>query len=117
MSKQRLGRRSWLWADSTRLAGFAFVLVGLVTAVALTTSDQDQAIAMAAVVVAGILVHLILRTRFGYQAVHQRLARARAQWAGAQRWTYRGDDLGAHPTTIDLALPRGWRPPMTTASM
>lgn len=117
MSKQRLGRRSWLWADGARLAGPAFVLVGLVTAVALTTSDQNQAIAMAAVVVAGLLGHFVLRARFGHQAVHKRLARARAQWADAQQWTYRGDELGAHPTTIDLALPRGWRPPMATASM
>ncbi|HLS13319.1 MAG TPA: hypothetical protein VK095_02280 [Beutenbergiaceae bacterium] len=120
MSTQRLGRRSWLWADGARLAGPAVVLVGLVTAVAVTTSDQDQAIAMAAVVGAGILGHFVLRARFGYRAVHKRVARARAQWADAQQaqqWTYRGDDLGTHPTTVDLALPRGWRPPIAMASM
>src|SRR5690625_8038636 len=72
MSTQRLGRRSWLWADGARLAGPAVVLVGLVTAVAVTTSDQDQAIAMAAVVGAGILGHFVLRARFGYRAVHKR---------------------------------------------
>src|SRR5699024_4520839 len=119
VSSRAFGRRSWTWARGVPLLVAAATIAGAVAAVAWTTSQPQtvQMLALAGVIVVGVLCFVAGRARFGAPAVRRRVAEARRRWAASRGWTFTGDQPAADPAIVDLLLPRGRQQPQPVASM
>ncbi|WP_261166466.1 hypothetical protein [Microbacterium sp. Marseille-Q6965] len=108
-ARPALGARAWTGTAGRPL----FVGIGTVAAAVLAavlTGSLPQPARMgivAAILVAGVVLALVVSGRSGVEAVHGRVAAARAAWAAAHGWT-QGGDGPADPQDVDLAIPRGW---------
>lgn len=104
-----LSRRAW-----TRVSGILPVTaVGTIAAVCLCAlipvPQMLSTLIVGATVLAGVLVGVAWNARSGAEAVHRRVALARAAWAGQRHGAEILPDGHADPRDVALALPRGWR--------
>ncbi len=104
-----LGRRAWTGAAGrSLLIAVGTIVVAVIAAVLTGGLPQPIRVAIvAAVLVVGVLVAVLVVDRRGAEAIHASVEAARAAWAQHHGWVPVADGP-ADPADVELAVPRGW---------
>ncbi len=103
-----LGRRAWTAAGAVLPTTGVATIAGCVLAAGLT-QGSTRSIATVVVLAVGVVVGLLWSRAAGADAVHGRVASARAAWAGSRTDVLAGPDGAPDVRDVALALPRGWQ--------
>ncbi|MFK4853295.1 hypothetical protein ACI3KT_16790 [Microbacterium sp. ZW T6_19] len=103
-----LTRRAWTRAAGIMPVTAVAVIAGCCLAAAFT-SGQVRFVAVAVVILVGVVAGLLWTKHGGVDAVHRRVAAARSAWSGSRDGAASVQDGAADARDVALALPRGWR--------
>lgn len=102
------GRRTWTAAGAVLPVTAVATIAGCCAAAGLVRAPARQ-VAVAAVLVVGVVVGALWQRVAGVGAAHARAASARAAFARTWRGAGLDPDGAADPRDTALALPRGWQ--------